>query len=222
MDVANGEVATFDGVADREVVGGDDRVTFGPEVAGPPVERGEIGGHDRGGHHGDDERGGPERERARRAAEHGESFPRAARGRVEHEPGKEAGERCGGLLRRRGRRRGLLGARRRLRVGRFFVLSLDDESTSCRFESDFVGRVRLLRLLGLLGLRSRRTSPDPSVRERLPPFRLSVRWKPEPLKTMPTGWNTLASLPPQPGCFFRGSSENDCHSSISSPHFAHS
>jgi hypothetical protein len=61
-----------------------------------------------------------------------------------------------------------------------------------------------------------------SDRERFVALRLSVRWNPEPLNTMPTGWRTLASLPPQPGCFFSGSSEKDCHSSISSPHFAHS
>jgi hypothetical protein len=62
---------------------------------------------------------------------------------------------------------------------------------------------------------------DPLV-WRFAELRLSVRWKPEPLNTMPTGWSTLASLPPHPACFFSGSSENDCHSSISSPHFAHS
>jgi hypothetical protein len=62
----------------------------------------------------------------------------------------------------------------------------------------------------------------PSDRDRFTALRLSVRWKPEPLNTMPTGWSTLESLPPQPACFFSGSSENDCHSSISSPHFAHS
>ena len=38
VDVAHREVAALDGVADREVVGGDDRVAFGPEIAGPPVE----------------------------------------------------------------------------------------------------------------------------------------------------------------------------------------
>jgi hypothetical protein len=65
-------------------------------------------------------------------------------------------------------------------------------------------------------------SDELSDRERLAALRLSVRWKPEPLNTMPTGWRTLASLPPHPGCFFSGSSENDCHSSISSPHLAHS
>jgi hypothetical protein len=61
-----------------------------------------------------------------------------------------------------------------------------------------------------------------SDRPRFAALRLSVRWKPEPLNTMPTGWSTLESLPPQPGCFFNGSSEKDCHSSISSPHFPHS
>jgi hypothetical protein len=61
-----------------------------------------------------------------------------------------------------------------------------------------------------------------SVLDRLPPLRLSVRWNPDPLNTMPTGCMTFASLPPHTGCFFRGSSENDCHASSSSPHFAHS
>ena len=38
MDVAHREVGPSSGVADREVVGGDDRVTFGAEIAGPAVE----------------------------------------------------------------------------------------------------------------------------------------------------------------------------------------
>ena len=87
----------------------------------------------------------------------------------------------------------------------------DDESA---FESD----------LSVLPEESEESLPsdEPFECERLAAFRLSVRWKPEPLKTMPTGWSTLESLPPHPGCFFSGSSEKDCHASISSPHFAHS
>ena len=38
MDVAHRDVGALDGVADREVVGGDDRVALGTEIAGPAVE----------------------------------------------------------------------------------------------------------------------------------------------------------------------------------------
>ena len=38
MDVAHRDVAALDGVADGEVVGGDDRVAFRAEIAGPAVE----------------------------------------------------------------------------------------------------------------------------------------------------------------------------------------
>ncbi len=83
VDLAHCEVIPLDGVADREVVGGDDRRVLRTEIAGPPMECGEIRRHHHGGDHGEDERGGAEGECAGRSAEHGESFPEAARGRVE-------------------------------------------------------------------------------------------------------------------------------------------
>ena len=45
---------------------------------------------------------------------------------------------------------------------------------------------------------------DEPLEWRFAELRLSVRWKPEPLNTMPTGWSTLESLPPHPACFFSG------------------
>ena len=38
MNVANRDVCSFEGVTDREVVGGGDRPTFGTEIAGPAME----------------------------------------------------------------------------------------------------------------------------------------------------------------------------------------
>jgi hypothetical protein len=101
----------------------------------------------------------------------------------------------------------------------FLPLSLDDFDDESDLESDLPDELEdsdeSFESLESLD------SDEPSE-SRLTAVRLSVRWKPEPLNTMPTGWSTLESFPPHPGCFFSGSSENDCHSSISSPHFAHS
>jgi hypothetical protein len=99
----------------------------------------------------------------------------------------------------------------------FLELSFDDEDDESALASDFSD-------LPEESEESDESLPsdEPSEWERLTALRLSVRWKPEPLNTMPTGWRTLDSLPPHPGCFFNGSSEKDCHSSISSPHFPHS
>ena len=38
VDMAHRDVCSFDGVTDREVVGGGDRLAFGTEIAGPPME----------------------------------------------------------------------------------------------------------------------------------------------------------------------------------------
>ena len=142
--------APLDGVADGEVVGGDDRVALRAEIAGPAVEGGEIGGHDRGGHHGDDQRGGSERKRAGGAAEHGESFPKAARGRVDDDRGSTGKEEEG--------KGGAERATSTSVVGDFLVVGTDD------FESDdflaAVARGRGRRIGLRIGLRrtSNRTS----------------------------------------------------------------
>ena len=88
---ARAEIGVVEHGADGEVAGGHDRVDLGAEAGGAAVERGEVAGHDRGGHHRDDQRGAPERERAGRASGHGRSFPRATGGSPRCE-GEGAGE----------------------------------------------------------------------------------------------------------------------------------
>ena len=62
VHAAGREVAGCEPSADGEVAGGDHRVDLGPEIGGAPVERGEVAGHHRGGHHGDEQRCAPERD----------------------------------------------------------------------------------------------------------------------------------------------------------------
>ena len=146
-------------------------------------------------------------------------LPEGGPGRVASGSGEGKGEARGVLLERVGATSNSSALRLR---GRRPTTS--SPTTCSRYpDEDEAEESGLLRLLGLLGRRRRIARVGrTSGRDRLAALRLSVRWKPEPLNTMPTGWRTLASLPPHPGCFFSGSSENDCHSSISSPHLAHS
>ncbi len=225
MNVTNHEVAAVDGVADREVVNRDDRVAFGSEVAGPAVERGEVGAHEGSGDDGQHERGSTQGERAR-----GERRSMGSPSRGRH---AAAGARAGKARGRGGEARGgttsTWCSTSRTPWASTPVSCRRTSWRRCRrasrtsrplfaLESDFSDFSDFSALSGVESL----VSPDSSERARLLPLRLSVRWNPEPLNTIPTGWMTLVSLPPQLGCFFSGSSENDCHASSSSPHFAHS
>ena len=64
MDTPDGDVAGADGVADVEVAACDDRVALGAEVTGAAVQGCEVGRHHHRGDHGDEDRGGTQRERA--------------------------------------------------------------------------------------------------------------------------------------------------------------
>ena len=87
------------------------------------------------------------------------------------------------------------------------------------------------RRLRAVGLRPVDFEPTVGRRLRLARARRSRAWRrcgcrscrsPSPSARCPTGWKTLATLPPHSACFFSGSSENDWQSSNSSPHLAHS